>query len=435
MGWTKHLAWWGYQGLLGGAMLLAGPVLFMRRRHHYAPTLKPRLGLSRLPDAGAAPPLWIHAVSVGEVMVAATLAKVLPAELPLLVTTVTPTGQQQARKIFAGPNAQRSAEVAYLPFDLGIPVDRFLDHFNPRGLILVEGDYWPLVLHRVSRRGIPVAVVNGRVGARAARRQQKIPALCRKLFFEPVHRFAVQTERDQRRLVAAGAPPERIQVTGNLKFDSLPPDGKPELESRVRGLAGSRPIVVAGSTMQGEDEAVIDAFQALPPGRALLILAPRHPERAPDVLRLAQQRHRAVLRSAFDAAADDPSTETDDAPEIIVLDTLGELAALYRLATLAFIGGTLVPTGGHNPLEPAHFAKPIVVGPSMDNFKHMAQQFDESNAWRRAADRHRLGDVFREWLDDPDAARAVGQRAAQLLHDNRGATLRTWDAIRPVFGL
>ena len=198
MGWRKRLGLWGYQGLLGGALLVAGPVLLMRRRSHYGQTLKPRLGLQplqALPTRQAEGPLWIHAVSVGEVMVAATLAKAIPEHVPLLVTTVTPTGQAQARKIFGAPDALRPATVDYLPVDLGPLVERFFRHYQPRGLVLVEGDYWPRVLDAAQRRHLPVAVVNGRVGARAHRRQQKLAGACRTLFFEPVARIAAQTDR------------------------------------------------------------------------------------------------------------------------------------------------------------------------------------------------------------------------------------------------
>ena len=228
-----------------------------------------------------------------------------------------------------------------------------------------------------------------------------------------------------------------MHVTGNLKFDSVPPKSQPSLESRLRALAGERPILLAGSTMAGEDEAVLDAFGALTPGRALLILAPRHPERAPDVLQTTLQRGlRAVLRSRLDATEKTPTgSDASEALDVVVLDTLGELASLYALASIAFIGGTLVPSGGHNPLEPAHFAKPIVVGPSMENFKDMAEQFDDAKAWRRAADAQQLAEIFEGWLEASGDAAGFGQRAARLLETNRGATQRTWDLIRPLFEL
>lgn len=432
MGWIRRIAWWGYQSLIGGTMLLAGPVLLARRRQHYWPTLTHRLGFGAQPATSGDRPLWIHAVSVGEVGVAATLAQALPASLPLLVTTVTPTGQAHAHKLFgASGSVQQPSTVTYLPFDLGYPIDRFFRRYSPQGLVLIEGDYWPLVLDFARRRRLPVAVVNGRVGAKAASRQRRIASICRHIFFQPVHLVAAQTERDRQRLLSSGAPDVRLHVTGNLKFDSPPPERKRDLEAKLTAMAADRPILVAGSTMHGEESAFLDAFDVLPSERALLILAPRHPERAAEVLQLARQRgRRTILRSTVEDMVPEAM-----APEVIVLDTLGELASLYRLAEIAFIGGTLVPTGGHNPLEPAHFAKPIVVGPSMDNFRAMAEQFDEANAWRRAADPEELAHILIDWLENPDDAQQVGQRAAQLLRDNRGATERTLELIGPLFDL
>lgn len=435
----QRIAWWAYQLVLGGLMLVAGPLVVLRRRQHYWPTLLPRLGFGEQPEAASGRPLWIHAVSVGEVGVAATLAQALPADLPLLVTTVTPTGQAQARKLFTGDRARRQATVAYLPFDLGFAVGRFFTRHRPRGLILIEGDYWPLVLEGARRRRLPVAVANGRVGARAAARQKRLASLCRRVFFAPVQLFGVQTERDRQRLIASGAPGERLQVTGNLKFDSPLPEPKAELEAMLTAVAAGRAVMVAGSTMPGEDAIVVDAFNTVAAERALLILAPRHPERAAAVLQQARQRGlRSALRSALPS---EPMTTPPTDPEahgplqVIILDTLGELASLYRLADIAFIGGTLVPTGGHNPLEPAHFAKPIVVGPAMDNFRDMAEQFDDADAWRRAADGDDLARIITEWLDDPDAAQDIGRRAQQLLVTNRGAVDRTLRLIRPLFDL
>jgi 3-deoxy-D-manno-octulosonic-acid transferase len=270
-----------------------------------------------------------------------------------------------------------------------------------------------------------------------------LAGLCRRVFFAPVQRFGVQTERDRQRLIASGAPGERLQVTGNLKFDSPLPEPKAALEAMLTTVATGRAVMVAGSTMPGEDAIIIDAFTAVAVERALLILAPRHPERAAAVLQQVRQRGlRCALRSTLPAeptatTTTPKTTEPEDLTslEVIVLDTLGELASLYRLADIAFIGGTLVPTGGHNPLEPAHFAKPIVVGPAMDNFRDMAEQFDDADAWRRAADGDELARIITDWLDDPATARDFGQRAQQLLVANRGAVDRTLRWIRPLFDL
>ena len=424
--WT---GWLLYQLLVAVAMLLAAPFLLARRGRHYLTTLTGRLGLyqsSELPGA-----VWIHAVSVGEVAVAATLIRRLPENLPVVITTVTPTGQERAKALFGD---QQYRAVAYLPFDFRFAVSRFFRRFSPTALILIEGDYWPLVLEVARRRRLPVAVVNGRVGQTSGRRLARMPRLARRLFFDSIERFAVQTGEDRRRLIAAGADADRITVTGNLKFDASKPRTLPELESEIRRLASDRPILLAGSTMPGEEEQILDAFTDLGAGStAFLLLAPRHPERFDPVAKLIRGRDLTCLRRSLDLDPDSPAAHSGDgASDVLLLDSLGELASLYRIADIAFIGGTLVPTGGHNPLEPASFAVPTVVGQSMHNFREMAKSFDRTNAWARVTDAAELARLWRAWLDDPDTARAVGARAADLLAESRGAVDRTLDLIDPM---
>jgi 3-deoxy-D-manno-octulosonic-acid transferase len=412
----RSILWGLYQLATGAALIVAGPFLLARRGGHYLPTLPGRLGRAEGP---AAPPgaLWIHAVSVGEVGVAATLARALPPEVPLLVTTVTPTGQERARAAFAG-----RAEVAYLPFDLGFAVGRFFRRHQPRALVLVEGDYWPLVLREARRRGLPVAVVNGRVGDRSFGRMRRLRRLLGPLF-AGVGRFGVQSAQDRDRLLELGIEPARVAVTGNLKYESPEPAAKPELEAALRALAGGRPVLLAGSTMPGEEAMVLDAFRrAGGGGRALLVLAPRHPERWNEVDALLREEN-AVRRTALPASG---------RPAVVLLDSLGELAGLYRLAAGAFIGGTLAPTGGHNPLEAARFGVPLAVGPAMFNFREMAEAFDKAGAWRRVADPGELGAVWGEWMENPEAGREVGERALRLVEENRGALGRTMEMLKEV---
>lgn len=420
--------WLLYQAAMATLLLVAGPILLWRRGRHYAATLPGRLGAHppHLADPGtpAAPPLWLHAVSVGEAGVAATLARALPPELPLLVTTITPTGQERARALFQG-----RAEVAYFPFELGPSVARFFRRFAPRALVLVEGDLWPLVLRAARRRGLPVVVVNGRVSERSFARLRRLRPLLGPLL-DPVDRFGVQTEADRERLLALGVEADRVEVTGNLKYETPAPPRRPELEAAIATLAAGRPILVAGSTMAGEEEAVLAAFAAAAGergARALLILAPRHPERFAAVAELVGRHGLALARrSTLAPGGGVPPID------VLLLDSLGELAALYRLAAGAFIGGTLVPTGGHNPLEPARFAVPIAAGPAMDNFREIAAEFDRAAAWRRVAGREELGAAFRAWLDDPAAARVQGERAAALVARNRGALERTLSLLAPI---
>jgi 3-deoxy-D-manno-octulosonic-acid transferase len=418
--------WWLYQALVAVALVGAGPFLLARRGRHYLAALPERLGrpspqAEREVAGGGRGGLWIHAVSVGEVAVAATLARALPAELPLVVTTVTPTGQQRARALFAG-----RAAVAYHPFELGFALDRFFRRFEPRALVLTEGDLWPLALERTRRRGLPVAVVNGRISDRTFPRLARLRRWVRPLLLDRVDRFGVQTEADRDRLLALGVPAERITVTGNLKFEAPAPPERPELERRLRDLAAGRPVLVAGSTMAGEEGAVLEAFAAAGGGdRALLVLAPRHPERFAAVAELAAGRFAQTVRRSAAAVA-------GERPAVVVLDTLGELAALYRVARGAFVGGTLVATGGHNPIEAARFAVPVAVGPSMENFREIAAVFDAAGAWRRVDDAAALAAVFRQWVDDPVAASALGRRGAERVAAHRGALERTRALLEPV---
>ncbi len=416
-----ELMWILYQFALSAVSLLAAPFLLIARGRHYLPTLPGRLGLRCPPGAHGA--LWLHAVSVGEVGVATILARSLPPELPLLVTTVTPTGQARAREALAG-----RAIVTYLPFDLRWIVEKFLRRFEPRALVLCEGDLWPLALHSAKRRGLPIVVVNGRVSDRGFRRLRRLGRL-RAPLLAPVDHFAVQSHEDARRLESLGVEKRRLSETGNLKFEAAPANLDKDLDEQICRAAAGRPILVAGSTMEGEEQAVLEAFAAIGGGeRALLILAPRHPERWPQVSALLDGRGLSwAPRSALASARENLA--------VILLDSLGELAGIYSKATAAFIGGTLVPTGGHNPLEAAIWGVPVAIGPSMENFRDLAAQFDAAEAWERVTDGRSLASAWTHWIDDESAARTVGERGLALLTANRGALQRTLSLLRETLPL
>ena len=434
----SSLLWLVYEAGLGLALLTAGPFLLARRGRHYLPTLAGRLGGAGDGGGGgtgaegaagaAAGGLWLHAVSVGEVGVAATLARALPPALPLVVSSVTPTGQALARKAFAG-----RAQVAYLPFDLRPAVARFWRRFAPAALVLVEGDYWPLLLREARRRGMPVAVVNGRVGDKSFRRMRRLRPLAADLLFSGIERFGVQSDEDRGRLLALGVAASRLTVTGNLKFETPEPPSGADLAAGIRRLAGGRPVLIAGSTMPGEDEQVLRAFAALGSGRrALLVLAPRHPERWDEVERLLAASGLRLARRSRMAAAGAAAAPTP--LDVLLLDSMGELAALYQIAGAAFIGGSLVGTGGHNPLEAARYGIAIAVGPSTHNFRDVAERFDAAGAWLRVADADGLARAWGEWLSDPATARRQGERAAALVVENRGALDRTLEMLAPLLG-
>jgi 3-deoxy-D-manno-octulosonic-acid transferase len=358
--------------------------------------------------------------------VAAALSRALPADVPLLVTTVTPTGQERARALLG-----ERAEVDYLPFELGFAVRRFFARHRPRALVLVEGDLWPLLLREARRLGLPIVVVNGRVSDRTfARLLRLAPVLGRPLraLYGAVDAFGAQTPADAERYRRLGIAAERVTVTGNLKYESLPPRRDPALEARLAELAGGRPLLVAGSTMPGEEEAVLAALEALGGGaRALLLLAPRHPERWDAVAGLVARRRLELTRRSALLEVGAPRR-----PAVVLLDSLGELAGLYALGAAAFVGGTLTGTGGHNPLEPARFGVPVAVGPSMENFREIAAEFDRAGAWSRVRDAAELAAAWGEWLAAPDAARAVAARAGALLAANRGALDRTLALLAPL---
>jgi len=404
---------WGlYQALSALLLLLAGPLLLVLRGRHYLPTLAGRFA-RRLP-ATAPGGLWVHAVSVGEVMVAETLLRALPDDAPRLVTTVTPTGQERARRALG-----ETVAVGYLPFELGFAVRRFFAAVRPRALVLVEGDYWPLLLREARRLRVPVVVVNGRLSDRSFPRLRALRWAVRPLLLDPVAHFGVQSALDRDRLLALGVAAERITVTGNLKFEAAPPAPAPQLAAWLAELAAGRPLLVAGSTMAGEERLVLDAFElARKETGALLLVAPRHPERFGEVWA-------EIVARYPDAARRSAPRDASARPRVALLDTLGELAAAYEHADAAFIGGSLVNRGGHNPLEAARFGVPVAVGPSMENFREMGEAFDHAGAWARVRSAGELGELWRRWLLDRVGARAVGARGHDLVAANRGALART----------
>jgi 3-deoxy-D-manno-octulosonic-acid transferase len=371
-----------YRAALGSALAVAAPWLLLedRRRRLERPPLKHRLGwgLPPVPHDG----LWVQAVSVGEVAVARPLLVELRRrhpELPLLLSSTTATG------LALGSSNQVADVVLPFPVDLPGPVRRFLDAARPRLVVLVETELWPELLAGCQARGIPVAQVNARIsdsslrGYRAAR--WALRALLR-----PISLVLAQGEEERRRLVSLGIPPDKIRVTGNIKFDAAPArPAAPELPHRLQELATGRPVWVAGSTMHGEEQAVLASLLRLPEAnRPFLLLAPRHPDRAGEVVKLALARGLRVVRRTAIGAAPEPC-------DVVVLDTVGELAALYGLASVAFVGGSLVRSGGHNPIEPARFGVPVLTGPHIRNFALIYRDFIAAGAPDRAGALRRAG--------------------------------------------
>ncbi|MGD8376620.1 MAG: 3-deoxy-D-manno-octulosonic acid transferase [Acidobacteriota bacterium] len=369
--------------------------------------------------------IWIQAVSVGEVMLAGTLVGAIRArthDVRIYVSSTTATGRATAERTLAGTSEAR----LYFPLDLGSAVGRTLDHLRPALFIALETEIWPNLLRALGRRGIPAVVVNGRISPRAFRRYRRA-----RFFFRRVLRHLdlamMQTGEDAARMRELGMPPERIVVTGNLKFDAPAPTSDPLPLAAELGLRPGETVCVAGSTVEGEEAAVLDAFgQAAGrlPG-ALLILAPRHPQRFDAVASLLEARgERFVRRSELPARS---GVER----RVILLDSLGELAALYGLATVVFVGGSLVPAGGHNILEPAVHGRPVIFGPFMDNFREVADRMTAGGGGFQVADTTALAEAMVRLGNDAELRSAAGRAAREVVEANRGALERTLEHLAP----
>ncbi len=369
--------------------------------------------------------IWIHAVSVGEVLTARPLIAALRQRYPnlrIVLSTTTIAGQQLARR--SVPNVD---EVFYFPFDLAVFVRRTLDLVKPRLFLMMETEIWPVVLRECRARGIKTVVVNGRLSSRSFPRYRLIRPFMRRVL-QDVDRFCVQSDESARRFIALGADPSTVVVTGSLKFDSLDNSGPLRARDRVLRyfrLPPSRPVIVAGSTMKGEEPAVLRAFRrvrATSP-TALLVLAPRHPERFGEVTQLCRNEGWKTARRTELAIDAEPRAD------IIVVDTIGELASIYQIGTAVFVGGSLVATGGHNVLEPAVFGKPIVFGPHMENFREISEAFVSAGAAVRLDDEGQLETVLLDLLGDPVRRARLGAAARALVEANRGAKDKTMTVI------
>ena len=392
----------------------------------YLRTFKERMG--RLPvylNLDGDRSIWIHAVSVGEVLAARPLVPALRARFPshrIFLSTTTLTGNEVAKKSVRGLDG-----LFFVPFDFPHAVRRALEVVNPSLLVLVETELWPNLIHEASRRGARVALVNGRISPRSFRRYKRMRHFLSRVLSE-IDLFLMQGETHAERIRAMAAPPERVKVTGNLKFDAAFAGRPPERLVRLLHGGAPRPLWVAGSTVPGEEELVLSAFhrvRARVP-HARLLLAPRHPERFSEVPRLVEAAgFRCLRRSALD-----PGSWADG--EVLLLDTLGELAQLYSLASVVFVGGSLVASGGHNILEPAVAGKPVVVGPYMENFQEIADTFRAESAMVQVASVDELArEIVALMLDEP-RRRDLGERARGLVGRNRGAVSRTTDALVPL---
>ena len=372
----------------------------------------------------ARPLIWVHAVSLGEAVAAVPLVKALHERHPdhrYIVTTVTDTGREAVEQRLAG-----IAEHRYAPMDFSWAVTDMVDRFRPALYLFVETELWPNLLWTLRDRGIPAVLVNGRLSSRSFRRQDVggIRSLYRSVL-RSITLCLMQSDRDRQRIVALGADPEAAHTTGNIKFDQPVPglEGATSLR-RSFGLDGDERLILAGSTHPGEEELLVSAYGKIAKAHssAVLMLAPRHIERV--------DRVEAMIRAAgFVAQRKSRIGERVTGPRVIILDTRGELARAYREAVVAFVGGTLVPVGGHNLLEPAVWGKPVLFGPYTDHCAEMATLLDEAGGGRRVMGVEDLVRCCTEWLSDHNACDAVGQAAKRVVLDNQGALKRSLELI------
>lgn len=411
-------------------VLLAGAPWWLWRMattKKYREGIWERLGRVRsglAPGESSRPVIWLHAVSVGEVLAASRLVGELDRAFPenrMVISTTTRTGQALARERFG------TDRVFYCPLDLPWAVRAYLNALRPKLLILAETEFWPNLLNGCFRRGIPVAVVNARISDRSWPRYQMLRTLWRPILAR-LNRVLAQTDTDAERLRALGCRPDAVTVAGNLKFD-VRATKEAEVTRRLRKT--ERRFLVAGSTLEGEEAALLEAWPRLrerDPELAV-ILAPRHPERFGTVGGLLDRSGIGWVRRS-DWKAQTSGAESPLGPsQILLLDTIGELASVYSLATIAFVGGSLVPAGGHNPLEPAQFGVPIVMGPHYANFRAITEDLIAHQAIR-IAPKDELAEALADLLGNRSEATAMGKRARQVFEQQAGATGRCIEAIR-----
>ena len=406
-----------YEVLLYLVLLIALPYFLLTGvlRGKYVVNFPVRAGWFR--HRAEAHDLWIHAVSVGETLAARPIVEEIARLRPgtsIVFTTTTLTGQAQARRLYP------DATVTYFPFDFAFSVRRFLEHHRPRAFATMETEIWPNVTRLSRQRGLRMLLANGRISDRSFPRYRAFRWVVGPVLRKYDHILAREaTDRD--RFVAIGAPAGIVEVSGNVKFDYVPDETPLEIAPQLEALIGGRKVLVFGSTMEGEDEVLLPEIESLlAQQHVFVVIAPRKPERFEMVAGLlATSSMRFVRRSELGPAEARPTFD------ILLLDTFGELAKVYRYATAAFIGGTLMPIGGHNPIEAAAAGVPVCFGPSMTNFREIAQVFLRNEAAAEVRTAAEASEFMTRMLEQPDVQRAWGERARATVLQNRGASERT----------
>jgi 3-deoxy-D-manno-octulosonic-acid transferase len=401
----------------------------MMRHGKYRAGLRQRLGIvpAHVKRADGRPAIWVHAVSVGEVVACSAVIAGLREEFAsyrIFISTTTNTGQKLAAERFGAEN------VFYFPLDLGFAVRPYLDAIKPQLIVIAETEFWPNSLRLAKARKARIAIINCRISDRS------FPGYKRFRFFLPrvlknIDLFLAQTMQDKERLVAIGAPESKVEVAGNLKFDVAPPPAPPIVARLADNVAksGAGPVLVCGSTFDGEEGSLLSAFRNILAAhpRALMILAPRSAERFAEVAALVERLDfRMVRRSLWSS---EPL-----AGAVFLVDSIGELASIYSLATVAFVGGSLVPRGGHNILEPALYGLPVITGNHYENFRDMVNFFVSRNAVR-VVGLAELPLVLIELIENAEERAQLGRNAKAALKSQRGATARTISALQQLMGM
>lgn len=432
-----------YSILLTVTFLLMSPV-FIARREKYVAGFRQRLGNYPEFKKDSRKVIWLHCVSVGETNAARPLVDGLLSEFPdhrVIISTTTKTGQDHARRLFAG----KVDAVFYFPFDWRFSVRRALAHFQPSVVLLMETEIWPRFIHEARRAGVKIAVVNGRLSERSRRRYSRVRRFIRRVLAN-VDKALMQGGADANRLISLGLSATRATVTGNIKFDIADHPRDAEIAAALNArfkLDGGRPLLIAASTHEPEERLVLDAFCSILAGdektKPRLIIAPRHPERFDDVARLVREfrddpacefpRYKFARRNA------EPS-DADPEADIILLDSIGELRAVYRFSRIAFVGGSLIPHGGQSILEPAANGNAIVTGPHTQNFSDAVQVFLGNNALVQLPESKmevipdELFTEISDLLEKPEKIDELGRNALAVIEANRGATAKTIDHLR-----
>lgn len=411
-----------YNLLSALSLIIYLPMLLIKSGHgNRLRYIKERLGIDRYQKTD----IWVHAVSLGETMASLPFLRRLKKEHPhkrIVLSTTTHTGQRLAMERFL--EAER---IMYMPWDTGICMKRVINSLKPQIFITVETELWPILFHTLKETRTTIIILNGRLSGNSFKGYRKIKPFMKRVLSN-IDYLYMQGDADAQRIISLGADSEKVRVMGNFKFDielnsSEPPTWSKNLRDKT---------LLAGSTHKGEEEIILNAYETIKGvfNDISLILAPRHPERFNQVERILRERGFDYIRRT---ALNNAVKAEDRRFDIIILDTIGELSQLFSIATITFIGGSLLPYGGHNILEPAYWGKPIIFGPYMDNFP-FAKEFLTESAAIMVNDHEDMAERVKELFKEPEKAFQMGQRARAIIDRNRGATEKALELIRGIIG-